>query len=75
MLLGSQAHVANKVRCLAWAKGRQKYDKRGGGRAIEEGLFGQRDWQEAVLGNLRFHQHFLVLLPPALSGNLLITII
>ena len=47
MLLGSQAHVANKVRCLARAKGRQKYDKRGGGLAIEEGLFRQRDWQEA----------------------------
>ena len=35
MLLGSQAHVANKVRCLAWAKGRQKYDR--GGLAIEGG--------------------------------------
>ena len=46
MLLSSQAHVANKVRCLARAKGRQKYDKRGG-LAIEEGLFRQRDWQEA----------------------------
>ena len=31
MLLGSQAHVANKVRCLARAKGRQKYNKGGAG--------------------------------------------
>ena len=31
MLLASQAHVANKVRCLARAKGRQKYDKGGRG--------------------------------------------
>ena len=35
MLLGSRAHVVNKVRCLAWAKGRQKYD---GGR-VGRGLF------------------------------------
>ena len=56
-------------------QGSAKIRQAGGGLAIEEGLFEQRDWQEAVLGNLRFHQHFLVLLPPALSGNLLITII
>ena len=59
MLLGSQAYVANKVRCLARAKGRQKYDKRGG-LAIEEGLFGQRDWQKgAGTGKLE--------IPPTLS--------
>lgn len=35
----------------------------------KRGLFWQRDWQE---GNLRFHQHFLVLLPLALWGNLIL---
>ena len=65
MLLGSQAYVANKVRCLARAKGRQKYEEGGGrwregGGAIEEGLFGQRDWQKgAGTGKLE--------IPPTLS--------
>ena len=40
MLLGSQAYVANKVRCLARAKGRQKYEE-GGGR-WREGRGGNR---------------------------------
>ena len=64
MLLGSQAYVANKVRCLARAKGRQKYEEGRGrwreGGAIEEGLFGQRDWQKgAGTGKLE--------IPPTLS--------
>ena len=38
-----------------------------GGASNRGRLFGQGDWQE---GNLRFHQHFLVLAPPALWANL-----